>query len=82
MRFEVIDNGEGIAEDALPYIWDRYYKVDKNFNRNVNSTGLGLAIAKAILEEHHAKYGVNSALKQGSTFYFELYKDYDNGQQD
>lgn len=82
VRFEVIDNGEGIAEDVLPYIWDRYYKVDKNFNRNVNSTGLGLAIAKAILEEHHAKYGVNSTLKQGSTFYFELYKDYDNGQQD
>ncbi|MBQ2138811.1 MAG: HAMP domain-containing histidine kinase, partial [Erysipelotrichaceae bacterium] len=58
VRLEVIDNGNGISEEALPYIWDRYYKVDKNFNRSVNSTGLGLAIAKAILEAHKAHYGV------------------------
>ena len=77
VRLEVIDNGEGISEESLPYIWDRYYKVDKNFNRSVNSTGLGLAIAKAILEAHNAKYGVESKLKEGSKFYFELSKDYD-----
>lgn len=75
-RLEVIDNGEGISEESLPYIWDRYYKVDKNFNRNINSTGLGLAIAKAILEAHKAKYGVESKLGEGSKFYFELSKDY------
>ena len=77
VRFEVIDNGEGIAEDVLPYIWDRYYKVDKNFNRTVESTGLGLAIAKAILEAHKASYGATSKVDVGSTFYFELSKDYD-----
>lgn len=77
VKLEVIDYGEGISEDVLPYIWDRYYKVDKNFNRNVNSTGLGLAIAKAILEAHNAKYGVSSKLGEGSTFYFELSKDYE-----
>lgn len=77
VRLEVIDHGEGISEEALPYIWDRYYKVDKNFNRSVNSTGLGLAIAKAILEAHNAKYGVTSKLGEGSTFYFELSKDYE-----
>lgn len=77
VRLEVIDNGEGISEESLPYIWDRYYKVDKNFNRNVNSTGLGLAIAKAILEAHKAKYGVESKLNEGSKFYFELSKDYE-----
>lgn len=77
VRMEVTDNGNGIAEDVLPYIWDRYYKVDKNFNRSVNSTGLGLAIAKAILEAHKARYGVTSKLKEGSTFWFELDKDYD-----
>lgn len=81
VRLEVIDNGEGISEESLPYIWDRYYKVDKNFNRNVNSTGLGLAIAKAILEAHKAKYGVESKLGKGSTFYFELSKDYDDEQE-
>lgn len=78
VRLEVQDYGDGISEEALPYIWDRYYKVDKNFNRSVNSTGLGLAIAKAILEAHNAKYGVQSELGVGSTFYFELSKDYDD----
>ena len=81
VRLEVIDNGEGISEEALPYIWDRYYKVDKNFNRNVNSTGLGLAIAKAILEAHKAKYGVESKINEGSKFYFELSKDYDEDEE-
>ena len=77
VRVEVVDSGSGISNEALPYIWDRYYKVDKNFNRSVNSTGLGLAIAKAILEAHKAKYGVESKLNEGSTFYFEISKDYE-----
>ena len=77
VRLEVRDEGSGISDEALPYIWDRYYKVDKNFNRSVNSTGLGLAIAKAILEAHKARYGVESTLKEGSTFWFELSKDYE-----
>ena len=77
IRLEVIDTGDGISEESLPYIWDRYYKVDKNFNRSIESTGLGLAIAKAILEAHKAKYGVTSKINEGSTFYFELSKDYE-----
>ena len=77
VRLEVRDHGSGISEEALPYIWDRYYKVDKNFNRKIGSTGLGLAIAKAILEAHHARYGVESKLNEGSCFWFELSKDYD-----
>ena len=77
VRVEVKDYGDGISEEALPYIWDRYYKIDKSFNRTQNSTGLGLAIAKAILEAHKAKYGVESKINEGSTFYFELTKDYD-----
>ncbi len=77
VRVEVADEGEGIKEDLLPYIWDRYNKVDKNFARSKDSTGLGLAIAKAILESHKAKYGVTSKVGKGSTFWFELSKDYD-----
>ena len=74
VRFDVIDNGKGIKEEEIPYIWDRYYKIDKNFSRNVNSFGLGLAIAKAILEAHHAKYGVTSKVNEGSNFYFTIKK--------
>ncbi len=77
LRIEVIDDGKGISESELPYIWTRYYKIDKGFSRNINSTGLGLAIAKAILEAHGAKYGVISKVNVGSTFWFELSKDYD-----
>ena len=77
VRLEVKDEGDGISEEALPYIWDRYYKIDKSFNRNVNQTGLGLAIAKAILEAHNASYGVESTLNEGSIFHFELSKDYE-----
>lgn len=78
VKVEIKDEGEGIKEELLPYIWDRYYKVDKHFTRSKESTGLGLAIAKAILEAHHAKYGVESKVNEGSTFYFELSKDYED----
>ncbi|MDD5791288.1 MAG: HAMP domain-containing sensor histidine kinase [Erysipelotrichaceae bacterium] len=77
-RLEVKDHGEGIKEEALPYIWDRYYKIDKGFNRSLNSTGLGLSIVKGILERHDAKYGVISKEGAGSTFFFELSRDYED----
>lgn len=79
IKFEVIDNGIGISENDLPYIWDRYYKIEKNFKRNSDSTGLGLAISKAILEAHNIEFGVISKYKKGSTFYFVIDKDYING---
>ncbi|MDY3091487.1 MAG: ATP-binding protein, partial [Erysipelotrichaceae bacterium] len=66
-----------INEEDLPYIWDRYYKIDKGFKRDIKSTGLGLAIVKAILEAHKARYGVISKVNEGSTFYFELSRDYE-----
>ena len=72
VRISVIDTGEGIAADQIPYIWDRYYKVDKVHKRARVGTGLGLSIVKGILEAHGADYGVESKVGQGSTFYFEL----------
>ena len=75
IRFEVIDNGPGINEKDLPYIWDRYYKIDKGFKRSTKGTGLGLSIVKAILDTHGAKYGVISHVGNGSTFCFELNKE-------
>lgn len=72
VRIEVTDTGEGIAEENLPYIWDRYYKVDKTHKRATIGTGLGLSIVQNILKAHHAEYGVASELGKGSTFWFEF----------
>ncbi|MBQ1435534.1 MAG: two-component sensor histidine kinase [Clostridia bacterium] len=72
VRVEVTDTGAGIAEKDLPYIWDRYYKVDKTHKRGHIGTGLGLSIVKHIFEQHKARYGVESELGKGSTFWFEL----------
>lgn len=72
VRIEVIDHGEGISKENLPYVWDRYYKIDKVHKRAQIGSGLGLSIVKGVLELHKAKYGVSSQLKQGTTFYFEL----------
>lgn len=72
VRIEVTDTGEGIAEEDLSYVWDRYYKVDKTHKRAVMGTGLGLSIVKNILILHEAAYGVESKLGEGSTFWFEV----------
>lgn len=72
VRIEVTDYGSGIEESALPYIWDRYYKVDKAHKSAVVGTGLGLSIVKSVLELHKARYGAQSREGVGSTFWFEL----------
>ena len=72
MRFSVSDKGAGIAPEELPFIWDRYYKVDKIHKRATVGTGLGLSIVKSLLELHGATYGVESAKGHGSTFWFEM----------
>ena len=71
-HLEVQDHGEGIPADKQKDIWDRYYKVDKEHVRRVNSSGIGLSIAHQVLELHQARYGVISKENEGSTFWFEL----------
>lgn len=68
----VSDHGDGIREEDLPNIWDRYYKVDKTHQRFSVGSGIGLAIAKEILVKHQAVYGVDSIINDGSKFYFKL----------
>ena len=75
VRIEVCDSGEGIAPEDLPYIWDRYYRGSKPHKRAAIGSGLGLNIVKGILESHGLRYGVESALGQGSTFWFEIAQD-------
>ena len=72
VRIEIIDHGPGIEKDQLPYIWDRYYKVDKTHVRSKVGSGLGLSIVKGLLELHHAEYGVESEESKGSVFWFAL----------
>ncbi len=75
VRIEVADSGEGISEENLPYIWDRYYKVDKSHKRAVTGTGLGLSIVKSVIELHNGEYGVSSKVNEGSVFWFRLSLD-------
>ncbi len=72
VRIEIIDTGEGIEEDKLPYIWERYYKVDKIHKRGAVGSGLGLSIVKNVLTAHNALFGVSSEIGHGSTFWFEM----------
>ena len=72
VKIAVTDHGEGIGEHDIPYIWDRYYKVDKNHKRAATGTGLGLSIVKKIIHMHGGEYGVESQLGVGSTFWFQI----------
>lgn len=67
----ITDNGIGIPEESLPQIFDRFYRVERKVH-TIKGTGLGLTIAKKIVENHHGHIEVESALGQGSTFSFYL----------
>ncbi len=73
-RFEVSDHGPGIPKEQIPYIWERYYKVDRseNYKRVVKGTGLGLSIVKEIFTVHGFDFGCDSVEGSGSTFWFEF----------
>jgi two-component system, OmpR family, phosphate regulon sensor histidine kinase PhoR len=68
----VKDTGAGIAEEHLPRIFERFYRVDKSRSREQGGTGLGLAIVKHILESHRTKAEVKSEVGRGSEFSFTL----------
>jgi len=66
----ITDTGEGISSDDLPYIFDRFYRADKQ--RQTEGTGLGLAIVKRILQLHNSKIDVQSIPQHGTTLTFHL----------
>ena len=68
----VNDNGEGIAEEHIPRLFERFYRVDKTGNRKQGGSGLGLAIVKHIIEAHQEKLMVESTPGIGSDFSFTL----------
>lgn len=69
---EVEDDGPGIAEEHLPRLFERFYRVGKSRARNEGGTGLGLAIVKHIVESHGGTISVKSMEGQGTTFSFTL----------
>lgn len=64
----ISDTGHGIPAEALPYIWERFYKVDKAHSRDGGGTGLGLAVAKEIMNLHGIDVEVTSVVGEGTSF--------------
>ncbi|NIL94109.1 MAG: two-component sensor histidine kinase [Woeseiaceae bacterium] len=68
----VVDTGAGISAQALPHIFDRFYRENREVDEDRGSTGLGLAIAKRILELHGSEIRVTSEERHGTRFDFDL----------
>jgi signal transduction histidine kinase len=68
VRVTVRDTGEGIAPDDLPHVFERFYRGDKSRNRAAGGAGLGLAIAKGIIEAHEGSIRAESAPGEGTVF--------------
>jgi len=72
IEIQVADTGVGIPTNALPHIFDRFYRVDKSHSRAQGGTGLGLSLVQAIVQAHHGRIDATSQENQGSTFTIHL----------
>ena len=70
----VTDNGEGIHNEKIPRLFERFYRIDKSGSRAEGGSGLGLSIVKHILDAHNEKIYVESQIGFGSEFSFTLEK--------
>ncbi len=73
VRVDVRDTGEGISPADLPHIFERFYRGEKSRSRATGGAGLGLAIAKGIVEAHGGQLWAESQVGEGSTFSFRLW---------
>ena len=73
----VYNEGQGIAEADLPYVFERFYKADKSRGIDKSGVGLGMYIAKTILDAHGEKIWVESNAGQSCEFFFTLSKPND-----
>jgi len=74
-RLSVNDNGIGIPQDELPYVFERFYRADKSRNRMTGGSGIGLAIVKSIVTAHGGSVAAESHLNEGSCFVVKLPKN-------
>lgn len=72
VRVTVRDSGDGIAPDDLPRVFEQFYRGEKSRSRATGGAGLGLAIARGIVEAHGGRIGVESAPGQGASFFFTI----------
>jgi signal transduction histidine kinase len=72
VQVQVSDTGEGISADDLPHVFEQFYRGEKSRSRATGGAGLGLAIAKAIVEAHGGRIWAESQPGTGSTFYVTL----------
>lgn len=75
VKISVRDNGCGIAEKDIPYVFDRFYRADASRNSKKGGTGLGLAITKKIVEDHSGSISLDSILGKGTCITFTLLKE-------
>jgi len=71
---EMKDNGKGINKEDLPYIFESFYRTDTSRNSSTGGSGLGLSIAKKIIEEHGGTIWADSEIGKGTSIYFKLKK--------
>lgn len=69
---EVNDTGIGIAEKSIPYLFQKFYRVNENIQSGQGGTGLGLYISKAIVQRHGGRIWLKSKVGKGSSFYFTV----------
>jgi len=72
VEISVCDSGSGISADDLPFVFERFYRADLSRQKTTGGRGLGLSIAKQIVEEHQGHIWVKSEAGKGSCFYFNL----------
>lgn len=72
LEVQVSDNGKGIPEDDLPYVFDKFYQSKDQNTKKPHGSGLGLAISKQIIDHHGGKIWVENNAKNGVTFSFTL----------
>lgn len=72
VEITVRDNGQGIPEEDLPHIFERFYRADKSRNRLTGGAGIGLTIVKSIIDAHHGAIRVQSKVNVGSVFTVSL----------